>query len=97
MFFSSLCIPALVYMIFMLVHVIVSTFEKNYSDALLNIVLGVLMTLLLQVICMRGMGIVSWIIVFIPFIFYTYMIMIISYVFGVNPQSGSTATYLVDE
>lgn len=97
MFFSSLCIPALVYLIFMMVHVIISTFEGNYNDAILNVILGILMTLLLQVICLRGMGIISWIIVFIPFIFYTYMIMIIGYVFGINPQMGTSATYLVNE
>ena len=97
MFFSSLCIPALVYMIFMMVHVIVATFEENYNDAILNVILGVLMTLLLQVICLRGMSVISWIIVFIPFIFYTYMIMIIGYVFGANPQRGASATYLVNE
>ena len=97
MFFSNLCIPALIYLIFMLVHVIVSTFEGNYNNALLNVVLGLLMTLLLQVICLRGMNIISWMIVFIPFIFYTYMIMIITYVFGLNPESGSSHTYLVNE
>lgn len=97
MFFSSLCIPALVYLIFMMVHVIISTFEGNYNDAILNVILGILMTLLLQVICLRGMSIISWVIVFIPFIFYTYMIMIIGYVFGINPQMDASATYLVNE
>lgn len=97
MFFSSLCIPALVYLIFMLVHVVVATFEGQYSHAILNIILGVLMTLLLQVICLRGMSLVSWIIVFIPFIFYTYMIMIIGYVFGANPERGDSSRYLVNE
>ena len=97
MFFSSLCIPALIYIIFMLVHVIVSTFEGNYERSILNIIIGILVTLLLQVICMRGMGVISWIKVFIPFIFYTYMIMIITYVFGLNPNNGNSSTYLVNE
>ena len=37
MFFSSFCIPALVYLIFMMIHVIVATFEGNYNNAILNL------------------------------------------------------------
>jgi hypothetical protein len=35
---------------------------------------------------MKGMSIISWIIVFLPFMFYTYTTMIIYYVFGLNPE-----------
>ena len=66
-----------------------STFQNKYNHAILQLLLGVLMTFLLQVLCLRKMDIISWIIVFIPFIFYTYMIMIIYYVFGINPDVES--------
>lgn len=86
MFLTNLCPPALIYFVFMLCHVIVATFKDEYNNAILQFILGVLMTMLLQLLCFKGMSIISWIIVFIPFIFYTYMIMIIYYVFGLNPQ-----------
>ena len=70
----------------MLCHVILATFKDQYHDAILQLILGTLMTMLLQLLCYKGMTLMSWIIVFIPFIFYTYMIMIIYYVFGINPQ-----------
>ena len=89
MFFTSLCIPALIYLVFFLTHSLVATFQNNYKHAILQILLGILMTFLLQLLCLRKMDIISWIIVFIPFIFYTYMVMIIYYVFGINPQVES--------
>ena len=86
MFFTNLCTPALIYLVFFLTHSLVATFQNKYKHAILQILLGILMTFLLQLLCLRKMDIISWIIVFIPFIFYTYMIMIIYYVFGINPD-----------
>lgn len=52
---------------------------------MIRLLIGLLMTLLLQLLCMRGMSILSWIIVFIPFIFYTYMMLLLYHVFGLEP------------
>lgn len=89
MFLTKLCTPALIYLVFFLTHSLVATFQSKYNHAILQILLGLLMTFLLQILCLRKMDIISWIIVFIPFIFYTYMIMIIYYVFGINPDIES--------
>ena len=89
MFFTSLCTPALIYFVFFITHALIAMFQDNYKHALLQTLLGLLMTMLLQLLCLRKMDIISWIIVFIPFIFYTYMIMIIYYVFGINPEKDS--------
>ena len=86
MFLTKLCIPALVYLVFQITHVIVALFDDQYNSALLQLILGIVMVLFLQLLCMRGMTLISWIIVFIPFIFYTYMTMIIYYVFGLDPE-----------
>jgi hypothetical protein len=87
MFLTKLCIPALVYLVFQITHVIVALFDDKYNKALLQLILGVVMVLFLQLLCMRGMSLISWIIVFLPFIFYTYMTMIIYYVFGLDPKN----------
>ena len=86
MFLTSLCVPALIYFVFQLTHIMVSIFHNKPKAALLQIILGVLMVMLLQLLCMKGMNIISWIIVFLPFMFYTYTTMIIYYVFGLNPE-----------
>ena len=88
MFFSNLCSPALLYFVFVLIHVVMEMKEKNTKGAILQLLLGITMALVLQILCMRGMTIISWIIVFIPFIFYTYMMILFYYVFGVEPSEN---------
>lgn len=96
MFFTNFCSPALIYLIFVIIHVVMEMKEKNTHGAILQLLIGIMMTLLLQVLCMRGMTILSWIIVFIPFIFYTYMMILLYNVFGVEP-SENVKNFLVNE
>ena len=97
MILSGFCPPAIIYLIFSLTHVLVATFEEKHNKALLELLLCVLVVLLLQYLCVKGMSLISWIIVFIPFIFYTYMVLIIHHVFGLNPGEGDTSKeYLVN-
>tara|TARA_B100000073_G_C23521207_1_gene487966 strand:+ start:308 stop:547 length:240 start_codon:yes stop_codon:yes gene_type:complete len=70
----------------MLVHVFLEMYHKNTKGALLQLLLGLLMSMILQVLCIRGLNIVSWIIVLIPFIFYTYMMILLYNVFGLEPS-----------
>lgn len=92
---SILCTPALIYLIFMLVHSVIEMMNENYKGALLQLIIGILVTLLLQILCMKGMNIISWIIVFIPFMLYTYMMILLYNVFGINP-SKNEKKYLVN-
>ena len=84
---SYFCGPALIYFIFMLIHVIVALYSKQKKEAILQLLVGFLMTFLLQILCMKGMSIISWLLVFIPFIFYTYMMIILYNIFGLDPES----------
>ena len=45
-------------------------------------------TLILQILCDRGLGIISWFIVFIPFITMTLITSIILFVFGISPEAN---------
>jgi len=47
-----------------------------------------LITLLLQILCNTGLAIISWFIVFIPFIFMTLIVTILLYIFGLNATTG---------
>ncbi len=85
MFLTLFCTPAFIYFVFTLIHVLMQMFHQQWNHAILRLLIGLLMTLLLQLLCMRGMGIFSWIIVFIPFIFYTYMMLLLYHVFGLEP------------
>jgi hypothetical protein len=46
-------------------------------------------TFLLNALCQGGMSIISWIIVFIPFIFMTVIVTILLYVFGLDAATGT--------
>jgi hypothetical protein len=84
MLLSIVCPPAVVYIAFTLVHVIISIFEYDVKGALLQLLIGILITLLLQFLCLNDLKIISWIIVFLPFIFYTYMMVLLYNIFGLN-------------
>ena len=87
MILTSLCSPALLYLVFILIHVITEMSNKKYNDALVKLMIGLLFTLILQSFCMQNMKMISWLLVFIPIILYTYTTLIIFFVFGTNPSS----------
>ena len=84
----SLCAPALIYVAFSLTQIIIDTFKGLYNTAFLKLFVMTIITILLNLLCKSGMGIVSWIIVFIPFIFMTLIVGILLYVFGLDPSTG---------
>lgn len=85
----NLCVPAIIYIIFSLTQVIIDTYNGLYNTAFIKIIVMIMITTLLQILCERGLNIVSWIIVFIPFIFTTVIVTIILYIFGLKKTTGS--------
>jgi len=84
----DLCAPALIYIAFSLTQVIIDTFKGLYNTAFFKFIVMIIITILLNALCESGMGIISWIIVFIPFIFMSVIIAILLYVFGLDPATG---------
>ena len=70
---NRICPPALLYIGFSITHIIIDMFKKMYNTALLKFTIMIVITLFLNILCMQGLGIVSWLIVFIPFIMMTYI------------------------
>ena len=90
---DKICTPALIYLVFALTQIIIDIFKSLYSQAFFKFIQMIFFTLLLHILCARGLGIVSWIVVFIPFILMTVITAILMIVFGLNPSSGD---YTVD-
>ena len=88
MVLSQLCSPALIYLVFSLVHIVIDTTKGNYNTAFMKAWVALIFTVLLNYLCSRGLDIISWIIVFIPFIMMTIVITVLLYVFGLNPATG---------
>jgi predicted membrane protein len=64
----------------------------------MKFVVAILVTLLLNGLCDGGLGVISWIIVFVPFILMTFVVAMLLYIFGLNatigpaPQPNETKT-----
>lgn len=84
----DLCAPALIYVAFSLTQIVIDTFKGLYNTAFLKIFVMIIITILLNSLCQAGMGIISWLIVFIPFIFMSIIVAILLYVFGLDPSTG---------
>tara|TARA_B100000768_G_C11267883_1_gene371943 strand:+ start:309 stop:779 length:471 start_codon:yes stop_codon:yes gene_type:complete len=69
----KLCSPAIMYLAFSFVHIFINISRKKYNEGLIQFGIMLVFTALLNVLCQRGLGIVSWFIVFIPFIMMTLM------------------------
>jgi predicted membrane protein len=85
---ETICAPALIYIVFSLTQIIVDTSKGLYNVALMKFWVAIIFTVLLNYLCQRGLGIVSWIIVFIPFILMTVIIGILLNVLGLDPRTG---------
>ena len=84
----NLCAPALIYVAFSLTQIIIDTFKGLYNTAFFKFIVMIIITILLNALCQSGMGVISWIIVFIPFIFMSVIVAILLYVFGLDAATG---------
>jgi hypothetical protein len=91
----KLCPPAIIYLIFSTTQIIIDTFKGLYNTAFIKVIVMIMVTLLLNILCNQGLGFVSWIIVFIPFILMTVIVSMILYVFGLDAATG-TLNYKCD-
>ena len=85
----NLCAPAIIYLIFSITQILIDTFKGLYNTAFVKVIVTIMVTLLLNILCEQGLGVVSWIIVFIPFILMTVIVSMILYVFGLDAATGT--------
>ena len=85
----NICTPALIYIFFSVTQIIIDTFKGYYNTAFFKVIISILVTILLNALCQSGMGIISWFIVFIPFIFMTFIVSLLLYIFGLDIATGT--------
>jgi len=95
MLINNLCGPALIYLVFSLTQIIIDIFKQLYNTAFLKFIVMIIFTILLNILCEKGLGIVSWMIVFVPFIFMTLITSILLFTFGLTPTTGKVGDYEV--
>lgn len=84
---QSLCTPALIYLLFSITQITIDVFKRDYNVALVKFAVAFVFTILLNYLCSSGLGIVSWIIVFIPFILMSVIVSYILTFFGLDPKT----------
>lgn len=85
---ETICTPALIYLVFSIVQIIVDTGKGLYNTAFLKLVVTFIFTIFLNYLCERGLGAVSWIIVFVPFILMSIIISMLLLMLGLDPTTG---------
>ena len=85
---QKLCAPAVIYMVFSLVQIIIDIFKGLYNQAFFKFIVMIIFTFLLNGLCAGGLGVISWMLVFVPFILMSLITTILLFVFGLDPSTG---------
>ena len=88
MVFGQLCAPALIYIVFSITQITMDSLKGLYNVAFVKLFISLLFTILLNHLCQRGLGIISWIIVFIPFMLMSLIVALLLTMFGLDPSTG---------
>tara|TARA_A100001015_G_scaffold281329_1_gene344491 strand:+ start:350 stop:970 length:621 start_codon:yes stop_codon:yes gene_type:complete len=86
--FKMMCSPALMFFLFSITEIIIDLYRGLLNTATVKSIVTVVITFLLDTLCKRGYKLVSWLIVFIPFILMTVIITYILLFLGLNPGTG---------
>lgn len=87
---ERLCTPAIIYVVFSVVQIIMDLYTGLINTAMVKFFVMIIITILLNILCQRDLAIISWIIVFIPFIMMTFIVSLILYIFGLSKATGTT-------
>lgn len=83
MIVEYICPPAILYLAFSITQIVIDMFRGDASTAFLKFIVMIIFTVVLNILCAAGLGIISWFIVFIPFILMTYITTVLAFVFGI--------------
>jgi len=85
----KLCLPALIYFVYALIHMYIELFKQNIPNVLLIGGSGLMVTALLQTLCFYGYTFIAWMIVIIPNAILLWFVAILIFKFKLNPVTGN--------
>lgn len=85
---DDLCPPALLYLVFSFTQIIIDTFNELYQQSFVKFIIMIIFTIFLNYLCKQGLGIISWIIVFIPFFLMSVLTTIILFHLNGNNEAN---------
>lgn len=84
----NLCGPVVLYLGFSIIQIIIDIFREHFNVALLKFLVMIIFSVVLNILCQQNLGIIAWMIVFIPFIFMTVVTTLLLTSFGLDPRMG---------
>ena len=78
---EKLCAPAILYIAFFFTQIIIDVFKEMYNNAFFKFIVMVVFSIVLNILHSRGLGVISWFIVFVPFIMMTIITTMLLFVF----------------
>ena len=88
MIIEYICPPAILYLAFSITQIIIDMFRGDTTTAFLKFIVMIVFTLALNLLCSAGLGVISWFIVFIPFILMTYITTVLAFAFGIPKKDN---------
>ena len=90
------CGPSLLYLGFSIIQIIIDIYKGLYNTTFIKFIVMILFTVFLNILCKAGLTVVSWLVVFIPFISMTVITTLLLFVFGLDPSQGSLNYQIMD-
>ena len=87
MLIERLCTPAILYIGFSLIYIVIDIFSKEYVEAGVKFIVMIAMTTLLNFLCDNDLKITAYFIVFLPLMFMFYLSGLLIYIFGLPSYS----------
>jgi len=82
-----------IYIVFSFTQIVFDLFEGFFNTAIIKLVVTITFGFMLNLLCISGLDIIAWIIVFIPFLLMTVIIAMLLYYFGLKPTTGRNNIY----
>lgn len=89
MLIDRLCSPALIYLAFSIIQLVLDISQGKYRLAIAKLFVCLLFTYLLNVLCEQRLTQLSWIIISLPFLFMGYMSLLLVYALGFSDINGN--------
>jgi len=85
---SYLCGPAIIYIGFSLIQIIIDVYKEIYNTAFIKFIAMLIMSLIINILCDMGLTVLAWFLVFIPIILMTLVSTLLLQTFGTNPDTN---------
>jgi len=93
---SFLCGPAIIYIGFSLIQIIIDIYKEIYNAAFIKFIAMLVMSLIINILCDMGLTVLAWFFVFIPIIMMTIVSTLLLQTFGTTPDTNYMSSKVTD-